>query len=102
MPERLRTLVRCLFERILAVPASSAHVQRVDSLPTSCENVGQTFGVNGVCKVFTVHINSVIIVSCGFCAHLTSLDRTLLSTSVCLSNAWIVTKRKHQAKKVQL
>jgi len=39
-----------------------------------------------------------------FCANLTSLDITpcYRHLSVCLSNAFIVTKRKHLAKKVQL
>jgi len=59
-----------LFERILAVPARSAPVEHfpsvVDSPLTSCENVGQTSGVIGVCQVFTVHINSVTIVTVAF------------------------------------
>ena len=44
-------------------------------------------------------IMSAISAWYGFCTHLTWLDRTLLSTSVRLSNACIMTKRKHLQRK---
>jgi len=57
---------------VLAVPCqlfccrASIFKERVDSPPTLCENIRQTFVVVGNCQVFTVHINFVIIVSSDF------------------------------------